>query len=179
MILLTALGLVACDRGDYAGGAERAAREAMNGWDMWETDAVQPHEKPLPLPVDGTVPITGETGLEQALQQLGEMSAFDRKQRAALVYRRYCHHCHGASGDGRTIVGESFAVRPPDLRSPEIQSRSDEYLYEHITNGTKIIIPLAATVAPVDRLLAIEHMRTLAGAPSVPLFEPRNVEPVE
>ena len=105
LILLAALGLVACDRGDYAGGAERATREALNGWDMWETAAVQPHEKPLPLPVAGTVPSDGAPSFERALQQLGEMSAFDRKQRAALVYRRYCHHCHGANGDGRTIVG--------------------------------------------------------------------------
>jgi hypothetical protein len=179
LAVLTALGLVACDRGDYAGGVERVAREALNGWDMWETDAVQPHEKPMPLPVHGTVSVAGATGFEQARRQVTDLLPVVRVRRAGLVYRRYCHHCHGASGDGRTIVGESFGVRPPDLRSHEIQSKSDRDLYEHISNGTDVLIPLAPTIAPMDRLLAIEHMRTLAGAPSVPLFEPRNVEPVE
>ncbi len=179
LILLAALGLVACDRGDYAGGLERAAREAVNGWDMWETAAVQPHEKPLTLPVDGTVPVTGVAGFEEAQRLAAELDPLVRAERAALAYRRYCHHCHGANGDGRTIVGESFGVRPPDLRAAEIQSKSDRVMYDHISRGTGILIPLAPTVAPMDRLLTIEHMRTLAGAPSEPLFEPRNVEPVE
>jgi mono/diheme cytochrome c family protein len=179
MVLLAAFGLVACDRGDYAGGVERAAREAMNGWDMWETPAVQPHEKPLALPVHGTVPVTGTTGFEEAQQLAAELLPVVRTRRAALVYRRYCHHCHGANGDGRTIVGESFGVKPPDLRAAAIQSKSDRELFDHLTKGTEILIPLAPTIAPMDRLLTIEHMRTLAGAPSVPLFERRNVEPVE
>jgi hypothetical protein len=179
MILLAALSFVGCDRGDYAGGVERAAREAVNGWDMWQTAAVQPHEKPLTLPVDGTIPITGVTGFEQAQRQAAGLLPSVRTRRAALVYRRYCHHCHGANGDGRTIVGESFGVRPPDLRAAEIQSKSDRVLYDHISLGTEILIPLAPTIAPMDRVLAIDHMRTLAGAPSEPFFERRNVEPVE
>ena len=40
LALLVLLSLTACDKGDYLGGAERATREALNGWDMWATDAV-------------------------------------------------------------------------------------------------------------------------------------------
>lgn len=179
LALLALLSLTACDRGDWFGGAERATREAVNGWDMWETEAVQPHELPMPLPVQGTVPVNRAPSFEQAQRQLDEMDPQVRRGRAKLIYRRFCHHCHGPNGDGRSIVGESFGVRPPDLRAPEIQARGDRELYDHLTNGTDILIPLAPIMTPVDRLLAIERMRDLAGAPSEPLFEPRNVEPLK
>jgi len=179
LVLLAALSLTACDKGDWFGGAERATREAVNGWDMWATDAVQPHEKPMPLPVHGTVPLHGAPSFDQAQQQLAAMVPLVRQRRAELVYRRFCHHCHGPNGDGRSIVGESFGVRPPDLRAPEIQARGDQYLYDHLSNGTDILISLAPIMTPLDRLLAIERMRVLAGAPSEPLFQPRNVEQLQ
>ena len=56
LAVLAALALAGCDRGDWAGSVERVAREAVNGWDMWETDAVQPHEKPMPPSVSGSAP---------------------------------------------------------------------------------------------------------------------------
>ena len=179
LALLAAISLTACDKGDYLGGAERATREAVNGWDMWETDAVQPHEKPMPLPVHGTVAVNGAPGFDQARQQIGEMASPARQQRAELVYRRFCHHCHGPNGDGRSIVGESFDVQPPDLRAPEVQARSDRQLYDHLSNGTDVLIPLAPIMTPQDRLLAIDRLRALADAPSEPLFERRNVQPLQ
>jgi hypothetical protein len=179
LALLALFSLTACDKGDYLGGAERAARQAVNGWDMWQTDAVQPHEKPMPHPVKGTVPVAGAPGFEQARRELAAMEPAVREKRAELVYRRFCHHCHGPNGDGRSIVGESFGVRPSDLRAPAVQARSDRSLYDHLSTGTDIIIPLAPLMTPRDRLLAIERLRSLADAPSVPLFERRSVEPVQ
>jgi hypothetical protein len=178
LLALIALGAIGCDKGDYAGGAERAAREIFNGWDMWETPAVQPHELPMPLPPPATVSLSGTIGFGQARQQLAALDPAGRDARSALVYRRYCHHCHGPNGDGRIIVGESFGVRPGDLRSPEVQARSDRELYDHVTYGSDVLIPLAAVVTPLDRLLAIEYVRKLADAPSEPFYEPRNREPV-
>jgi hypothetical protein len=178
LAVLAILSLTACDRGDWAGSVERVAREAVNGWDMWETDAVQPHEKPMPPSVPGSIALTGTAGFEQARQQLAALDPAQREERAALVYRRYCHHCHGPNGDARIIVGESFGVPVPDLRSREIQSHGDRELYDSVSDGTEIIIPLAAIMTPLDRLLAIEYVRGLADAPSSPFYEPRNVEPV-
>ena len=68
-----------------------------------------------------------------------------RRQRAswprATAYRRYCSHCHGEHGDNRTIVGESFSPRLPDLRLPGTQAKTDRELYEtaharHRPHGT-------------------------------------------
>jgi hypothetical protein len=107
------------------------------------------------------------------------MPPAEREARAALVYRRFCYHCHGPHGDARIIVGESFGVPVPDLRSPEIQSRSDREIYDSISAGTENILPLAPIMTPRDRVLAVEFVRGLADAPSRPFFEPRNVSPLE
>jgi hypothetical protein len=177
-LAVAALVSAGCDKGDYAGGMERAAREIFNGWDMWETPAVQPHELPMPLPAPGTVPLAGAVGFERARQQLEALDSGVREERSALVYRRYCHHCHGPHGDGRIIVGESFGVKPSDLRSAKVQARSDRDLYRHVTFGSDVTLPLGAVVTPLDRLLAIEYVRGLADAESTPFFEPRNRGPV-
>lgn len=179
LALIAAIVLPGCDKGDWLGGVERVAREVFNGWDMWETPAVQPHERPMPLPSPGTIPLNGAPSFEQAQEQLVAMDPVLRQERATLVYRRFCHHCHGPNGDGRIIVGESFGVKPPDLRAPEVQARSDRYLYDHLSNGTDVLIPLAPIMTPKDRLLAIDRLRALAEAPSQPLFERRSVEPLQ
>jgi hypothetical protein len=177
LLLLALLPMLGCSRGDYLGPAERTARALGNGWDMWSTASVQPHELPMPGTVAGTVPINGKPGYAAALQQLQQMPPSERTARAALVYRRYCYHCHGASGDGRIIVGESFDLPPTDLRSPVVQAKSDEQHYERVANGSPVMIPLRDTVAPVEILLAIAHARTLANAPSQPYFPPQSAEP--
>ena len=172
-------GLTGCDQGDWFGGVERVAREAFHGWDMWETAAVQPYEKPLLAPVDGAVALERIAGFAEARERVAEMPVEEREKRSALAYRRFCHHCHGPNGDARIIVGESFGVPVPDLRSPEIQAKTDSEIYESVSRGTERIIPLAPIMTPQDRVLAIEYVRGLAAARSVPFFEPRNVVPLE
>lgn len=178
LFLLGILMMAGCSKGDYLGPAERMARTLGNGWDMWSTASVQPYEMPMPDTVPGTVPITGKPGYAEARAQLQQMTQAEQTTRAALVYRRYCYHCHGANGDGRIIVGESFGKQLPDLRSPAVQAKSDEQLYQGVANGSLVMIPLRNTVAPVEILLSIGHVRTLAGAPSHPYFPPQSTEPI-
>lgn len=106
------------------------------------------------------------------------MGSQPRARRAAETYRRYCHHCHGQNGDGRIIVGESFSPALPDLRAPASQSRPEGQLYRQVMRGGRIMIPLDDTLTPLDALLALEHVRTLAQAPSRPFFAPRSEEPI-
>ena len=50
----------------------------------------------------------------------------------AAVYKSKCVTCHGADGGG-TAVGKSLKVA--DLRSAEVQSRSDAELTQVISDG--------------------------------------------
>jgi mono/diheme cytochrome c family protein len=52
---------------------------------------------------------------------------------AAKVYKTNCVLCHSADGSGDSPSGK--ALKAKDLRSPEVQGKSDEELAEVITKG--------------------------------------------
>lgn len=176
LIATTALG--AC-HGDWLGPVERTARAAFNGWDMWDTPAVRPYEAQLTTPVDGTQPVERRADYQQAAQQMAALPAAEQQRRAALTYRRYCHHCHGATGDGRIIVGESFDVTMPDLRSGNTPDLDDEQLFDFISGGSGAMLALDGTMTPLERALVIPHVRTLTRAPTQPFFPPRAAHPLK
>jgi hypothetical protein len=172
------VALCSCDKGDGFGPVERTARALLNGWDMWQTEAVKPYQPPLlPVPA-GTVQLGGVQGYEWGYRELLRLPEKQRQERARLAYRRYCHHCHGPHGDGRIIVGESLAPASPDLRLPPIQSKSDKELFERVARGGGTMIPLNTTMTPLEILSAISHVRGLIKAPSTPFFQPRSLEPI-
>ena len=51
----------------------------------------------------------------------------------AKVYKTNCALCHAADGSGETASGKSLKAK--DLRSPEVQGKSDEELAEVIAKG--------------------------------------------
>jgi len=53
---------------------------------------------------------------------------------AAKVYKTNCALCHAADGSGETASGK--ALNAKDLRSPEVQAKSDAELAEVIAKGT-------------------------------------------
>ena len=52
---------------------------------------------------------------------------------AAKVYKTNCALCHAADGSGATASGK--ALNAKDLRSPEVQGKSDAELAEVIAKG--------------------------------------------
>ena len=57
LLVLLVLPAAFTEQGDYLGPAERWARWALDGWDMWATDMVRPYEHPLPAaPTEGCPP---------------------------------------------------------------------------------------------------------------------------
>ena len=181
LLSLSALVLLvsSCDSGDYLGPVERGAREAFNGWDFWATDMVRPYEDPVPGMPEGVVPMSGRSTYETGASEYYGLAPAVRERRSFEAYRRFCYHCHGAHGDGRIIVGESFTPAPPDLRSREVQARSDRMLYGLVADGTGNMIPLKGSVSSLDIVLALAYVRTLKNAPSRPYFRPKNVRPLE
>jgi len=178
-IIILSLLATGCGSYDWFGPLERGARTIFNGWDMWDTPAVRPYEDPMPPVPDGSVAANAKADYETAWKQFSTNNSQYQAERGALAYRRFCHHCHGKNGDGRIIVGESFSVRPTDLRDPNVQAISTEDIYEIVSTGTGAMLGLSASMSPVDILFSIHHMRSLKGAPSTPYFAPRNTKPLE
>lgn len=51
----------------------------------------------------------------------------------AALFKARCASCHGADGSGNTAAGKKLNLR--DLRSKEVQSQSDEQLYNITAKG--------------------------------------------
>jgi mono/diheme cytochrome c family protein len=52
---------------------------------------------------------------------------------AAALYKAKCAGCHAADGSGNSPAGKAMSV--PDLRSADIQKKTDAQLIDSTTNG--------------------------------------------
>ena len=73
-------------------------------------------------------------GIFICLATLALPSCLGAQSDAAKVYKTNCAQCHAADGSGDTASGK--ALKAKDLRSPEVQGKSDEDLAEVIATGT-------------------------------------------
>ena len=77
----------------------------------------------------------------------------------AAVFKSKCVTCHGADGGG-TAVGKSLKV--VDLRSAEVQSRSDAELTQIISEGKDNMPGFKGTITDDEISAALAHVRTFA-----------------
>ena len=56
-----------------------------------------------------------------------------RADDAAALYKSKCLMCHAADGSGNSPTGKAMKV--PDLRSEDVQKKTDAQLIEATTNG--------------------------------------------
>jgi len=77
----------------------------------------------------------------------------------ASVFKAKCVTCHGSDGSGNTPVGKSLQVA--DLRSAEVQKKSDAELAESVSEG-KGNMPAFKTILSEDEIHAVlKYVRTL------------------
>jgi mono/diheme cytochrome c family protein len=50
----------------------------------------------------------------------------------------HCATCHSNDGGGQTLFGKGLYPKPPDLRAPGTQNKSDGELYYTIQNGVRL-----------------------------------------
>lgn len=58
---------------------------------------------------------------------------------AASVYKAKCAVCHAPDGSGQSVMGRKLGAK--DLRSDEVQRKSDAELNDLITNGVGKTMP--------------------------------------
>jgi mono/diheme cytochrome c family protein len=75
----------------------------------------------------------------------------------AAVYKSKCVTCHGPDGGG-TAVGKSLKVA--DLRSAEVQSRSDAELTQVISDGKDNMPGFKATITDDEIQAVLAYVRT-------------------
>ena len=149
-------------------GAITLYDETLQVGRMWETPAIRPHEKPIPVMANVSVPITGgelfyRTADPDTMSAPFDLSDSQNIRLGKIGYQRYCIHCHGNNYDGYGKVGQSFVPPPGDLLSPRVQNLSVGRLFHEISYG----IPngrqpaLATTVSVPERWEIIGFVRSL------------------
>ena len=79
---------------------------------------------------------------------------------AAATYKAKCAGCHAADGSGNSPAGKAMGV--PDLRSPELQKKTDSELIDSTTNG-KGKMPAYKGKLTDDQIKGlVAYIRTLA-----------------
>ncbi len=154
LILGAYLSIVVVDKGLTAGR-------------MWETPAVRPFEKPLPVMDRNVVPISNPEAVYRRTpaRELKPPVAADAQSLALgkKGYFTYCAQCHGNHHDGRGTVGRRFVPLPSDLRSEKVQSLSSGTLFKEISYGIagKRQPPLATTIEAADRWRIAAYVKSL------------------
>jgi mono/diheme cytochrome c family protein len=99
------------------------------------------------------------TGLALAVLASNAAWAADAKAGGA-AYDKSCKSCHGADGTPNAAVAKMMKVDMKDLKSADVQSKSDADIKKIITEGQGKMKPVTAvTGAAVDNVIA--YVRSL------------------
>ena len=133
-----------------------------------ETPAVHPHEEPLLVMQEGSVPYEGGEEIFKNTPAESLVSPFRMADPETLklgkaLYFTFCAQCHGKDHDGNGTVGQSFFPLPTDLRSDRVQSLLEGVFFKEISYGVPggRQPPLATTIEPGDRWRIIAYLQSL------------------
>lgn len=84
--------------------------------------------------------------------------------RGRQLFMKNCASCHGRDGRGDTPMGRAIQTTP-DLASPSMKNKSDQELFDTITQG-KAPMPSFQHLSEEDRWNLVNFIRTLAGVES-------------
>ena len=139
-----------------------------NAWSLWndmiEQISIKPQEKPLAFPAR-SVPVPGTATMRVPDQDTATGFANPVKPTAESVnagkqlFGIYCTPCHGVSGTGNGLVGEKLTVRPFDLTSEGVQSRSDGFIFGYLTFRGVVMPSYANDLAPIERWHVVNYLR--------------------
>lgn len=78
----------------------------------------------------------------------------------AKIFQANCAECHGADGGANTAMGRSLKMR--DLRSPDVQKRTDADLTDIITNGMATMPPYKEKLTKDQIQQVVAYIRQIA-----------------
>lgn len=81
--------------------------------------------------------------------------------RGAVVFARFCTPCHGADGEGHSVVVQRGMLAPPSLKAERAVKMRDGQMFHVVTRGQGNMASYAVQIAPEDRWKAILHVRVI------------------
>lgn len=80
---------------------------------------------------------------------------------SANIYKTKCAVCHAPDGSGNSVMGKKLGAK--DLRSDEVQKKSDAELNDLITNGVGKTMPAYKDKLTADQIKGlVSYIRELA-----------------
>jgi cytochrome c6 len=79
---------------------------------------------------------------------------------AATIYKARCALCHSADGSADSQLGKSLHAK--DLRSEEVQKKSDAEIAVVITKGNGAMPAFGSMLSPEDVHKLVDYIRDLA-----------------
>lgn len=142
--------------------------ELMTVGRMRETPAVRPHEEPLLIMEQGTVPFQQSEELvriklEQDRLPTEMPAGHSQVDFGKQEYQAFCSHCHGEDLDGYGTVGQSFNPIPIDLTGERVTQMSDADIFYTISYGTARSPALASSMSVESRNAVIQYIRFKQG----------------
>ena len=141
---------------------------------MDQTPVIRPHEEPLLVMDNRTIPSHSSETLTRATLETGKTTpestqapfaftptgpAQDRLAKGKKDYQSFCSHCHGPDLDGLGTVGQSFFPLPTNLTRGRPVDMSDEQLFVLISYGGKKSPALASSMSVDSRNAVIQYIR--------------------
>jgi len=76
------------------------------------------------------------------------------------LYKRFCTHCHGATGGGDGLVGQVYMGITP-YNSAAVKDKTEGHIYHVITHGKGRMNSHASQLAPMERWKIVRYVQTL------------------
>jgi mono/diheme cytochrome c family protein len=128
---------------------------------MGEQDSIAYLQGPRKAAPAAAVPIQGPALIDGQPATTPVASSAASIQRGQKLFSITCQVCHGVQGNGQSPLAGFFPVPPADLTGSTVQSLTDAQIYVIITQGFKVMPPLAENLSPTDRWDVINYVRTL------------------
>jgi mono/diheme cytochrome c family protein len=128
-----------------------------------------PHEMNMRLPVEGTVRRNGELPYRYAADEL-ELAAEEVKnplpdtkevlKDGEELYKRFCQHCHGETGQGDGAVGK-ILLGVPSYSKGRVKSVSEGHIFHVITHGKGRMGAHASQIDIEERWKIVRYVQQL------------------
>jgi mono/diheme cytochrome c family protein len=109
----------------------------------------------LAVPVQGPELIDGQPATTPVASSTASI------QRGQQLFSITCQVCHGKTGNGLSPLSAFFKPPPADLTGATVQDMTDAQIYVVITQGFKVMPPMAENLSPSERWDVINYVRTL------------------
>lgn len=122
----------------------------------------RPMENPLPVP-ESSIPIEGPIVIA-GMGAPGNPAEADEASlaRGSELYTIHCRMCHGPTGGGNGPIAPFLKIKPANLTTDVVQSKSDGSLFLTITNGiVGRMPPLNENLTVPERWDVVNYVRTL------------------